>query len=92
MSEKEDDLILGEETEGEETPIVDWYEERQDARNDIDTAIYVYNFLDAVDLEGADILRWRMTRKLLRTKKHCLLLICKSVEDLMLEKDEDEED
>jgi hypothetical protein len=91
MSDKEDDLILGEESQEEEN-IVDWYEERQDARNDIDTAIYVYNFLDAVDVEGADILRWRMTRKLLKTKKHCLLLICKSVEDLMLEKDEDEED
>ena len=90
---KEDDLILGgEETEGEETPIVDWYEERQDARSDIDTAIYTYSFLDEIDVQGADVLRWNLKRKLLRTKKHCLLLICKSIEDLMIEKDEDSDD
>jgi hypothetical protein len=90
---KEDDLILGgEQATEEESPIVDYYEERADARSDIDTAIYVYNFLDEVDLQGSDVLRWRLTRKLTRAKKHCLLLICKSIEDLMLEKDEDEDE
>lgn len=78
--------------ESEEVDSYEWYEIRADLRNDIDTAIYVYNFLDEIDMQGADVLRWNMKRRLTHTKKKCLEIICKSIYDLQEVEEDKEED
>jgi hypothetical protein len=60
-----------------------WFEERSDTRSDIETAIYVFNFLDEIDMQGADVLTWGLKDELMRTKKQCLLIIASSIDVLV---------
>lgn len=80
----EDDLILGSEDESNE-PEINWIDERTEARNDIDSAIYAYNFLDETDNQGADILKWGLKSKMKDAKKKCLLILFRAIDDLMID-------
>jgi hypothetical protein len=94
MPEKEEDLILGNPADTEEGDVADWFEIREDARADIDTAIYVYQFLDEIDIDSPRVLQWNMKRRLNKVKRQCLEIICKSIDDLQTEREEgkDEEE
>lgn len=81
----EDDLILGDQRDEDELFVT-----QQEIRENIDTCIYVYQFLDEIDLENPDILRWKMTNKLRKTKKSCLQLIIDSMEMLQYEQPKEE--
>jgi hypothetical protein len=90
----EEDLILGE-GENEETGTWDEVLElRSHSRSDIDTAIAAYQFLSELDVDGPDVLRWGIKRKLMQAKKRCLIILCDSLAGLEVEpvKEEIEED
>lgn len=93
--ETEETEETGEEESVEEEPgdaVSIWFEERADARADVDTAIAVYGFLEELDLQSPDVLKWNLKRRLTQTKKNCLLIICKSIDELTIEKDETEDE
>jgi hypothetical protein len=76
----------------EEEPIeevTDYYQEKDDVRADIDTAIAVYSMLSEMDTESTDVLRWNLKNKLKRAKKQCLLIICDSLDSLHDEEEEE---
>jgi hypothetical protein len=75
----------------EEVVLADFYEEEMNARANIDTAIYVYEFIDGIDLDGPEILTWRMKNKLKKAKKKCLNILCDNLDALDNTQDEDEE-
>jgi predicted lipid carrier protein YhbT len=61
-----------------------WFEERMDIRADIDTALYVYNFLAEIDPNDVEILQWGMKENIQEGKEKCLRIIFKSISDLAL--------
>jgi hypothetical protein len=79
----EEDLIIGE-PEGEE---INWVDERTEARNDIDSAIYAFEFLEQVDNQSPDILRWKLKNQMMEAKRKCLLILFRSIDDLMIEEE-----
>lgn len=85
------DIIEESEPSAEEV-LLDWSDIRADARADIDTVIHAYNFLDEIDAEAPDILQWNLKRKVRNAKKNCLLILCKSIEDLAIESEEENTD
>lgn len=70
----------------------DLFEQKNNARADVDTAIFAYQFLEEIDMQSADALRWGLKRKLSATKKKCLLILIKSIGDLCAGKEEDDEE
>jgi hypothetical protein len=91
---EEKDLVLGpDEEQAEETePVINDYDERADIRADIDSVIAAYNFLEEVDPQGSDVLRWGLKRKVLKAKKQCLQILCDSIDLLQIQRDEDSEE
>jgi hypothetical protein len=88
---KEDDLILGKEEAGDES-VADYYQDKEDIRADIDTAIYVYEFLDGLDEQAPNVLRWGMKRNISRAKKNCLKIIIEAVANLQADDENSEEE
>lgn len=75
----EDDLIIGDQ-KPEESASDDFLIEQAEIRQNIDTAVFVYEFLDELDLESPDVLKWRLTNKLKKTKRSALELIIDSMQ------------
>jgi hypothetical protein len=82
---------LDEKESGEVDGMTNYYEEKTDVRADIDTAISVYNFLDQIDPQATDVLKWGMKDQVIQAKKQCLQIICESLNNLQ-SPDEDEEE
>jgi hypothetical protein len=79
---KENDLVLGDTEAAHEEALADYYADKEDIRADIDTAIYVFEFLDGIDMDGPDVINWNMKRALSKTKKKCLQIIAASIAGL----------
>ncbi|MGI8598905.1 MAG: hypothetical protein ACR2KB_06585 [Chitinophagaceae bacterium] len=79
-----EEKLVDKETEETQSSDSEWYDQRTDARNDIDTAVHAYNFLEQVDTQSPDVLSWELTDELLKAKKNCLLILCKSLAELVL--------
>lgn len=65
---------------------------REETRADIDTAIAAYNFLDEIDTQSPEVLRWNLKRKLNTAKKQCLLILADSIKELSTEEESEKED
>jgi hypothetical protein len=73
----------------------DPYQENDDKRLSIDTAIQVFQFLDTVDANSPEVLRWQLKNKVKKTRKICLKAILELSEELLAteeEKTEEDED
>lgn len=65
---------------------------REETRADIDTVIAAYNFLDEIDTQSPEVLRWNLKRKLNTAKKQCLLILADSIKELSTEEESEKED
>lgn len=70
----------------------EWSMYQEDIRLNIDTAQYVFNFLEEVDPDSPEVLRWNMKRQVLKAKKAALKIICEGIHLLEFTPDTDEED
>jgi hypothetical protein len=86
----EQDLILGEQSEPEETPeVIDTYFQQQDdLRANVDTAIAAWNFLDEIDGDSPFIIENSLKRAHKKARKQCFLLLCNSLNELCEDKED----
>jgi len=79
---REEDLIIGTTAkDGQEQELSDELS-FEEVRLNIQIAMEVYNFLEQVDLESPDCLRWGVTEEMKETKRKSLDIIRCGIEDI----------